>query len=368
MASIARQLAIIVVLAGAGYGGWQLWRSQDAASSEAPARARAAPGVVVAAVALDRVERTVAAVGAARPLRSVALATLSDGRITELGFSGGERVRAGQALLKLDDATERATVQEAQADLDRASNAFDRAYALYTQRRLSETEFDAARAGLSGAEARLERAQKALEDRTVLAPFDGVAGFRMADVGAVVRANTPVADLADISALDVDFAVPERFYGEVRAGAEVRATTQIFPGEAFDGVVTSVSPRIDTVSRSFTARARIPNPDLRLPGDAFMRVTLVLAARQGVLAPEEAVVSEAGETYVYVVAQDRAERRAVTVGARLKGRAEITQGLAPGEMVITRGVQKVGDGRAVRVIEIEGEGAALSGRAAAPGA
>jgi len=94
----------------------------------------------------------------------------------------------------------------------------------------------------------------------------------------------------------------------------------------------------------------------------------VLAARQGVLAPEEAVVSEAGETYVYVVAQDRAERRAVTVGARLKGRAEITQGLAPGEMVITRGVQKVGDGRAVRVIEIEGEGAALSGRAAAPGA
>jgi len=89
--------------------------------------------------------------------------------------------------------------------------------------------------------------------------------------------------------------------------------------------------------------------------DAALHHTRLLAARAEALKRQEAW------------AHARAERRAVTVGARLKGRAEITQGLAPGEMVITRGVQKVGDGRAVRVIEVEGEGAALSA-AATPGA
>jgi membrane fusion protein (multidrug efflux system) len=350
MASVVKQIAVVAMLAAGAYGGWTVWQARSGQAQEQAQRPRSAPGVVVAPVTLERVERVVNAVGAARPVRSVELATLSDGRIARFGFEGGDRVEAGQMLLELDDAAERASVQEAQANLARAQNAFDRALALRDQRRIAESEFDTARAELLRAEAVLERARKDLEDRTLTAPFAGVAGFRRADVGAVVRSNTPIADLADISALDVDFSIPERFYGEVRVGAEVRAATEIFPGEAFGGTVTAVSARVDTVSRSFTARARIPNPDYRLPADAFMRVTLVLAARESVVAPEEAVVSEGGENFVYVIADDRAQRRRVTVGSRSAGRAEIAEGVAAGEMVVVRGVQKVGDNRPVRVL------------------
>lgn len=365
MASVVKQIAVVAVLAAGAYGGWTFWQSQSGQAQEQAQRPRPAPGVVVAPVALERVERTVNAVGAARPVRSVELATLSDGRIARLGFEGGEPVAAGQMLLELDDGAERASVQEAEANLARARNAFARAEALYAQRRIAESEFDSARAELSRAEAVLDRARKDLADRTLTAPFAGVAGFRRADVGAVVRSNTPIADLADISALDVDFSIPERFYGEVAVGAAVRATTEIFPGEAFNGAVTAVSARVDTVSRSFTARARIPNPDHRLPADAFMRVTLVLDARDSVVAPEEAVVSEGGATFVYVVADDRAQRRPVTIGARSAGRAEIVDGVAAGEMVVVRGVQKVGDGRPVRVLNPE---PAATPVAAGPGA
>lgn len=364
MASVMKQIAVVLVLAGGAYGGWTLWRSQAGQAQEQARRERPAPGVVVAPATLERVERTVAAVGAARPVRSVELATLSEGRITAFGFEGGDLVRAGQMLLRLEDEAERATMQEAEANLTRAQNAFTRAEALYQQRRIAESDFDSARADLRGAEAVLDRARKELEDRTLLAPFDGVTGFRRADVGAVLRANTAIADLADISVLDVDFAIPERHYGEVAIGANVRATTQIFPDAVFSGALTGLAARVDTVSRSFTARARIPNPDHRLPADALMRVTLVLAARESVTAPEEAIVPEGGETFVYVIADDRAQRRPVVVGTRAAGRAEITSGLAAGEMVVVRGVQKVGDGRPVRVLNQPGPAPV----AAAPGA
>lgn len=354
MAGVLKQLAVVAVMAGLGWGGWQIWQDQHGGAAEPAQSARPAPGVVVAEVRVDRVERTVAAVGVARPVRAVELAVLSEGRVVELGFDSGARVREGQVLLRLDDRAEQAALQEAEASLDRARNAFERSQTLLEQRRIPRADYDNARAELRQAEAQLDGARKELDDRTLTAPFDGVAGYRAVDVGAVVRANTVIAGLTDATALDVDFAVPERFYGEVRTGMPVRAATDIFPGETFVGELTTVGARIDTVSRSFTSRARIPNADLRLPADAFMRVTLVLTAREGVIAPEEAVVAEGGETFVYVVADDRAARRPVRVGARFAGGAEIVEGLEAGELVVTRGLQKVGDGRPVRILETEG--------------
>ncbi|MFN3614326.1 MAG: efflux RND transporter periplasmic adaptor subunit, partial [Rubrimonas sp.] len=326
MAGVVKQLVVVAVLAGGGWAAFDWWRSNQEAAAESAAPARQAPGVVVAPARIDRIERTVSAVGAARPARAVELAALSEGRVVELGFDGGERVSEGQVLMRLDDRAQAASLQEAEASLVRARNAFDRAETLLRQNRIPQAEYDNARAELTRTEAVVDRARRDLEERTLVAPFDGVASFRSVDVGAVVRANTTIAELVDLTALDVDFAIPERFYGEVRAGASVRAATDIFQGETFEGALTSVGSRIDTVSRSFTARARIPNPDLRLPGDAFMRVTLVLNAREAVLAPEEAVAAEGGATFVYVVADDRVQRRPVRVGAPSNGRADIGAG------------------------------------------
>lgn len=354
MAGLLKQLAIIALLGGAGYGGWVAWTSQNAPAEQAQQRARQAPGVIVAPAKLERVERTISAVGTGRALQSVELATLSEGRVVEIGFEGGDLVEEGQVLLRLDDAAERAELDEALAEYDRAKSAFARAEELLGRNQIARTAHESARADYDSAKAVVDRARKELEDRTLHAPFAGVMGYRLLDLGAVARSNTPIGTLDDLTALDVDFSLPERFYGEVEPGAPVRATSEAFPGEVFEGVVASVARRLDPVSRAFTARARLPNPDMRLPAGAFMRVTLVLEAREGVTAPEEAVVAEGGGRYVYVVADDKAQRRAVTIGARRDGWAEIVEGLSADELVITRGVQKVADGRPVRILEIEG--------------
>ncbi len=358
MLSILRQVLLLAVLAVVAVVGWRYFGEAAFTGAEQTARARAAPGVVVAAVTRDRIERSVSAIGKAKPLRSIALAPSAGGRVVEIAVAGGETVAAGDPVIRLDDAAEQAAVADARARLARAAAAFERSRSLQAQGRVAQTTFEGAETDQATAEAALARAMKALEDRTLRAPFGGVIGFLSVDLGAIVDQGEAIATLDDISALDVDFAVPERFFGETRAGAAVRAETEIYPGETFSGEVTGIDRRIDTVSRSFTARARIPNDGLRLPAGAFMRVTLVLEARESVVAPEEAIVSEAGARYVYVVEDGAARRRAVTLGQRLPGRVAILDGLEDGELVITRGVQQARDGAPVRILETETEAAA----------
>jgi membrane fusion protein (multidrug efflux system) len=358
MAKILTQLGVVVAIAVAGYGGWHVWNQSQTGTGgeEASGRPRSAPGVVVTPAQIAPLERTVAAVGTGRPVRSVELVPSAGGRVIEIGFEGGDTVKAGDVLLRLDGTNEQATLTEAQAELARAESAFRRQQTLKEQGRVTEINMENAEADRSVAVAVLARAEKALADKTLLAPFDGTVGFRAVDIGALITNSTSIATLDDLSALNVDFSIPERFYGEVALGDEIRATTEIFPGEAFDGRLISIGRSIDTVSRSFTARARIENPGARLPADVFMRVTLVLESREGTVVPEEAVSAEGGALYVYVVADEKAERRPVEIGIRSAGQAEIRDGVTAGEMVVTRGLQKVRDGAAVSIIDAPATG------------
>ena len=351
MASVLKQIAVLAVLGAGTAFAVDRWVLSAPPEQAAETRARPAPGVEVAEVRLGEVERVISAVGSGRAVQSVELRVSDDGRVTEVLFRAGDPVRAGDPLLRLDDAQERAALAEAEAALEEARAAFQRADALRAQGRVTGTAFESARNDLARTEARHDRAATDLERRTLLAPFEGVIGFSDIDLGAVVTRTTVIARLDDLRAIEADFAIPERFFAEVALGDAVRAVTAARPDEVFAGEVAAIDRRVDEGTRSFRVRARFDNPDLRLPAGAFLRVELVLEAREGVLAPEEALVAEGGAAFAYVVgADDRVERRAVSLGARRAGEAEILDGLEPGERVVTRGVQKVRPGAPVRVM------------------
>ncbi|MEM7547797.1 MAG: efflux RND transporter periplasmic adaptor subunit [Pseudomonadota bacterium] len=355
MAKVLTQLVVAATIASVGVAGWQVWsKSQSGAEAQGGGRERPAPGVEVAEASIAPLERTISAVGTGRPLRSVELAPSSSGRVVEVAFQGGEIMQAGDLILRLEDTDQRTALIEAEAEVTLGTSALERQKTLKAQGRVTDINLEAAQAEMSAAVANLARAEKALSDRRLTAPFDGIIGFRLVDEGAIVGPETTIASLDDISALNVDFAVPERFYGEVAIGATVRATTEIFAGEAFDGTLTRIGRSIDTVSRSFTARARIENPGRRLPADVFMRIRLILEARDGIVVPEEAISAEGGGIFVYAVSDDKVQRRPVTIGIRSSGRVEITSGVAPGEIVVTRGLQKVRDGAPVRILNPAG--------------
>ena len=349
-----KQVAIVIVLAliaAGGYFGWQHFTG-DEAGAQQNAGQRPPPAVETAKVTLRDLETTVDAVGSTRALRAVEITPLATGQVTEIGFHAGKAVKQGDILLRLDNDIERADLIEADAVLKEAVAALNRAQALRQSSAISAASVDKLVAAVATAQAEKERATRRLRDRTVTAPFAGIVGFSSVELGARVEDGDMVTTLDDLSLVEIEFTLPESLYGRIAPGQHFVADASAFPGREFAGVIETIDSRIDAISRAFRARAVVANPDNALPAGMFMHIAVVLDARQALTVPEEAIVVDASQTYVFVVVPKGealiAERRDVTIGQRAFGDVEIVAGLAAGEDVITRGVQKASAGKPVR--------------------
>lgn len=350
--AIWRQVLIIIFLAGAGFGGWlgwEHWRGKEQAAA-APTRGGRSAAVEIAVAEWRRMERTVEAVGTARARRSVDIVPYSAGRLVRFDIEPGERVKAGQVLARLDDEIERADLAEAKAVLEEQQLATERAEELWRRRAVPQSTLEEAKAKLAIAKASLDRAIRRLADRVIEAPFAGVVGMAEMEPGARVEAGDMMTMLDDLSEVEVEFSLPESLFAEIRAGMPVSAISAAFPGREFTGRVTEINNRIDPVSRAFRARAVIPNPDGALPPGMFLSLSLTLSAEEAVVTPEEAIIAAAGDTYVFVVSESRANRRKVRTGLRRGGLIVVEEGLEPGEAVVIRGIPAVRDGREVNVL------------------
>ncbi|MGH6920949.1 MAG: efflux RND transporter periplasmic adaptor subunit, partial [Geminicoccaceae bacterium] len=296
------------------------------------------------------IRERIEAVGSTLARQAVDIVALSSGRVAEIAFTPGQHVEQGAVLVRLDDLAEQAAVAEAQAMLREAELALERARKLRTNNTVAQATVDELEAAYLGADARLDGAKKELTDRTVRAPFAGVVGIRGVDIGARVDDETVLTTLDDLVEIEIEFSVPEIFFGRVRPGQLVQATSTAYPGETFTGRIAIIDSRIGEVSRAFRVRAVLPNPDLGLPAGMFMHVSVVLEERPAVLIPEQAVLAEGDSTYVFIVADNRALRRKIRLGQRETGTVEVLEGLAADETVVRTGLQRLRDGVEVQVL------------------
>ena len=365
--SLWKQLLILIVLGGLGYGGYLGYQDHAAAGQAAPQAERPSrPAIVeVAEAEIRPLRRTVEAVGTTRARQSVDIVPEASGQVTELAIEPGARVEAGAVLVRLDDGIARADLEEAEARLTERERTVERLRSLLATNAVAAATLDDAVARLAEARAQADRARRHLEERTIRAPFAGVVGLAEIDRGARVEAGTLITRLDDLSEVEVEFALPETLFAQVAPGQGVRATGAAFPGKLFEGQVFSLDSRIDPVSRSFRTRAVIPNPDNLLPGGMFLSLEITLDEAEAIVVPEEALVFQAAETYVFVVEEGVARRVPVATGQRRDGMVAITDGIAAGSTVITRGLHRVRDGAAVQVLSPTADApqAALQGRA-----
>ena len=298
-------------------------------------------------------ETVVEAVGSTHARRSIEITPLASGRVTEIAIRAGAWVKAGDVLLRLDDDIQRADLSEAEAQLSQAQSALDRARTLKKNRVVAASAVDKLIAARTVAEADRARAARRLSDRTVIAPFAGIVGFTEVEQGARIENGIRVATLDDLSMVDIEFWLSEDLFGTVAAGRRIVANAAAFPDRTFTGAIDSIASRVDPVSRAFRVRARVANPDFALPAGMFMHLSVVLDMRQALTVPEEAIVIDGGRTVAFAVIEregkSRVEQRVVALGKRTFGHVEVRDGLAAGDDVIIRGVQKVRDGRWVRV-------------------
>lgn len=322
--------------------------------------------VEVADVRATAVRDLFRALGSLDALQEADVVAEVSGRVLALPFPEGRSVDSGAVLARLDDRELRAQRDRAAAALALARSEAKRVEDLYARDVVSPRERDEARASLAAAEAELALQQTRFERTTVHAPFTGVTGRRLVSAGAVVRVNDPLVHLARLDRLRVQFAVPERYAGVLRAGA--RATVQVtaWPGQDFPAWVTVVEPSIDAKTRTFTAVAEVRNTGERLRPGMSASVSVSLAERMRALTvPDEAVLAEGDQAFVYKVGSDSSVARvAVTLGTRDAARVEIVNGLAEGDRVVSAGHQKLYPG--AKVMPVQSVAATDSSKAGQP--
>jgi membrane fusion protein (multidrug efflux system) len=326
--------------------------------------ANAGKPVTVEAAKVDvaRLSDDTQAVGSLRSRRGVVLRPEVSGRITQLNFTDGQRVRKGQVLVQFDDQLPLAQVQQSQAELSIARANQKRNQELVAQNFISQRSLDESAANLQVAEAKLSLAKATAARLKIIAPFDGIAGIRLVNVGDYLKDGADIVNIEDIEAIYVDFRLPERFQNKVRRGQTAMLDIDALPGRKYNAQIQAIDPLIDANGRSIGIRGCIDNRQLQLRPGMFARVNTVFGVRENArVIPEEAIIPQGNRQFVIKLLegpneQTRTTKRVeVKVGLRSPGKVEILEGLEPGDTVVATGQQRVQrDGTVVSMMNLAG--------------
>ncbi|MEP6702864.1 MAG: efflux RND transporter periplasmic adaptor subunit [Betaproteobacteria bacterium] len=358
--------------AGAARSGGPAASAQAAGAAGAAGKGGTAPGPGTAgsagppAVAVEATKvlqiampQTISAVGSVRSNESVTLRPEVTGRISEIRFKEGQAVTKGAVLVKLDDSVTKADAEQARANLWLAKSKSVRAAELNQKGFVSAQAKDEAEGGLRVAQATVQSAEARLAKTEIRAPFSGVIGLRQVSVGDYVKDGQDMVNLEAIESLKVDFKVPETFLARVQVGQSMQLTLDAIPGKTYEGKVLAINPLVDAAGRSIVIRALIRNNNAALRPGMFARVRLLTAQKADSLAvPEQALVPQGEDQWVYKVVDGRAQRTRVEIGQRRDGKVEIIRGLTPADMVVTAGQLKIRDGTAVKIASAATDGVA----------
>jgi membrane fusion protein (multidrug efflux system) len=333
------------------------------------------PSVEVAQVELMKLVDESQTVGSLRSRQGVVLRPEVSGRITQLNFRDGDRVKKGQLLVQFDDQLPTAQVQQAQAELNIAMANNTRNADLVAQNFISRRTLEESAAAQQVAEAKLALARATAARLKIIAPFDGLAGIRLVNVGDYLKDGADIVNVEDIDAIFVDYRLPERFQTKIRRGQTSGIEIDALPGRKFTATVLAIDPLIDANGRSVGVRACIDNRRLQLRPGMFARVNAVFGQRDNArVIPEEAIVPQGGKQFVIKLVNGTepnsrvTQRVEVKIGLRSPGKVEVLEGLEAGDTVVTAGQQRVQrDGTSVRVMDMAAPapGAGASAPAAA---
>jgi membrane fusion protein (multidrug efflux system) len=335
--------------------------ANTAASAAAPASgANAAPTTVEATrVVVMAMPQSITAVGSLRSDESITVRPEVAGRISAILFKEGQQIGKGMALVRLDPAINQAEVQQARANLKLAQTKYDRAVELSQRNFISGQAKDEAENNLRVAQAAVSLVEARLAKTEIRAPFAGVIGLRVVSVGDYVKEGADIVNLESIDPLKVDFRVPEIYLRQVQEGQTLTVTLDALPGKKFEGRVFAVNPLVDAAGRAVVIRAIVRNTDTSLRPGMFARVNLITRAeKEALVIPEQAIVPQGEEQYVFRVVDGKVSRVRVEIGQRREAKVEILKGLAANDVVVTAGQLKLRDGMPVTVIGTNGPASA----------
>ena len=296
------------------------------------------------------------------------------GRVDAIAVSAGDRVRAGQVLLTLDDSDSRQKFQGAAAayqealrglEIARANRELqDATYVRYkklydeqaiasqqldqivAQQKMAFQEFERARATVERTQAGREEAKAYLDYTRITAPTDGVVGERKIELGSMAVPGLPLIQVEDDSAFQVEVNVDERWLGQLRPGQNAAVTIDAL-GQTLPGTIREVTPTVDANSRTFLVKIRLNGNGLRT--GLYAKVRINIGQKTGLFIDKTAVVEKGQLTGVYVLNSEQVVfYRMIRTGKEYNGKWEVLSGLSAGERILVTGLERAIDGGFVR--------------------
>jgi membrane fusion protein (multidrug efflux system) len=289
--------------------------------------------------------RTVTAVGSLESPQMTTVASEIAGKVDSLALPEGKHVEAGAVLAQLDSRTGAATLAVAEARLRNAQDRLQRIQPLHAQGIASQQDYDDARTEFDAATGARTEAASRLAKHTIRAPFAGTIGLKQASVGQYVKAGDPIVEITPAHALELHFAVPQKYVAELAVGQRVEGVV----GRCelrFEGAVTAVDPRVDARTRMVGLRAGVTKTSGALVPGMAVRVRLVVAEIPGaIVLPQEAIVRQGTKHVVYTLnAKNEAEMHDVSLGEFFLDGVHVPSGVTAGETVVVAGQQKLRPG------------------------
>ncbi|MBN8233222.1 efflux RND transporter periplasmic adaptor subunit [Corallococcus macrosporus] len=302
---------------------------------------------------------TRSAVGTVIALRGVTLSAELPGVVTDIRFENGASVKKGQVLVQLDTSSEQAQLAGAEADAELSRLNKERAEKLNAQGANTQSDLDAVRARATQAAATVAHLKSLIAKKTLRAPFEGRIGIRQVELGQLVSPGNPIASIQSTTPALVEFQLPQQALATVKQGQKVHLSVDVFPGESWEGDLTTINPEVELSSRNVRMRATVPNEDGRLLPGMFANVQVLSEASQPVVAiPATAVLFAPYGDSVFTLAEGKdaagkaallARQQFVRLGERRGDYVAVTSGLKPGQTVVSSGVFKLKNGMAVVV-------------------
>ena len=347
---------VILGLLGAALYGFNSFRAKAIADFFANNKPPPTP-VALADATVQTIPKYLPAIGTLQAARQVTVAPEVAGRVERLPFESGSRVKAGDPLVQLNDATEQADLLAQRAQARLAELNLERYRDLRRSQATPQSNVDQYQAQLDEINANMKRTTALIGQKLIKAPFDGDLGIRQVNVGDYVNPGATIGTMTDLSQLYINFTLPEQALPKLSVGQGVLINVDALPGRDFEAKITTIEPQVSADTRAVKVQATMDNRERQLRPGMFASVRVVLPPQPDTLTvPETAVDYTVYGDSVFVAMKKQGqdgkeqmvvERKAVKTGDRLANRVEIRNGLNPGDRVVVSGQLKLDNGAAV---------------------
>ena len=325
--------------------------------------------VTVVPVTSKRVARQVTLVGSAEAVATSIVAAEVGGVVAAFPAQEGRRIKKGDLLvhlksrqLELELKGRVAERERIQANLENAQKELQRVKRLRENKSMPQRSYDdalyahrALAQELLVAESQIETLAYRIEQKTVLAPFDGFVAAEHTQVGQWIQPGGPVVTLVDISRVRVVVDVPERYAVQLLPDARVRITITSLPGEVRQGTIDAILPKGNAMTRTFPVHMLLDNPGFAIKSGMAAVATFDLSAHfSTIMVPKDAVVTAGDRSLVYRVNDAKAFPVPVSVQGYYNASAAVSGDLKAGDMVVIRGNERLRPGQDVAAVEDRG--------------